>query len=116
MDRVTIDGFTVYGAHGYFDHERTREQEFEVSVSLGTDLRRAGQSDSLTDTIDYDLVRRTIEEVFASESRYLVESLAEEIVRRLFVATPVREVTISIRKKAIWDNGVPGVAITRRRL
>jgi 7,8-dihydroneopterin aldolase/epimerase/oxygenase len=114
MDYVTIEGLTAHGAHGHYPEERTREQAFELSLRLGTDLRRAGQSDSLIDTIDYDVVKRIIDETFARESRYLIESLAEEIAERILRQTPAREVTISIQKKEVWENGVPGIVITRR--
>lgn len=114
MDYLTIDSLTVRGAHGHYDHERSREQEFSVSLTVGTHLLRAGQSDALKDTIDYDTLKSIVEETFASESRYLIESLAETIARRILARTPALEATVSIRKTAVWDNGVPGVTITRK--
>jgi len=114
MDYLTVEGLTVYGAHGHYDHERTREQEFQVSLKVGAHLVRAGQSDALTDTIDYDDLKRIVLETFAKESRYLIESLAETIAERILATTFASEATVSIQKKAVWDNGVPGVIITRR--
>ena len=114
MDHISIDSLTVYGAHGHYDHERTREQEFEVSLRVGTHLARAGHSDALSDTIDYDGLKRIVESTFVAESRYLIESLANTIAERILAETPALEVTITIKKKAVWDNGVPGITITRK--
>ncbi len=114
MDYLTVEALTIFGAHGYYEHERTREQEFEVSLRVGTHLRPAGQSDALSDTIDYDVLKRIVEETFTRESRYLIESLAESIAARILRETPALEASVTIKKKAVWDNGVPGVAITRR--
>jgi dihydroneopterin aldolase len=114
MDYLTIDSLTVHGAHGHYEHERTREQEFEVSLRVGTRLRIAGQSDALRDTIDYDGLKRIILETFAKESRYLIESLGETIAERILRDTPALEVTVAIKKKEVWDNGIPGVSLTRR--
>jgi dihydroneopterin aldolase len=114
MDYLTIDSLTVVGAHGHYDHERTREQEFLVSLRIGTHLKRAGQSDALVDTIDYDVLKRIVEETFARESRYLIESLAETIAERILRETHAVEATVTIQKTAVWDNGIPGVSITRR--
>lgn len=114
MDYLTIDALTIYGAHGHYEQERTREQKFEVWLRIGTRLRTAGQSDSLADTIDYDLLKRITEETFARESRYLIESLAEAIASRILRETPALEASVTIKKKAVWENGVPGVTITRR--
>jgi dihydroneopterin aldolase len=114
MDYITIDALTIHGAHGHYERERQKEQEFEVSLKVGTHVRRAGQSDALTDTIDYDLLKRIVRETFARESRYLIESLAETIAERILRETPGLEVTISIRKKEVWESGIPGVTLTRR--
>ncbi|MDB5189392.1 MAG: folB [Parcubacteria group bacterium] len=114
MDYLTIDSLTVSGAHGHYPHEREKEQEFEVSLRVGTHLLRAGQSDALDDTIDYDVLKRTVLDVFAHETRFLIESLANEIAERILRDTHALEVTITIKKKEVWDNGVPGVCITRR--
>ncbi|MDB5195403.1 MAG: diguanylate cyclase [Parcubacteria group bacterium] len=114
MDYLTIDHLVVLGVHGQYDHERTREQSFHVSLRVGTHLKRAGQSDTLADTIDYDLLKRIVEETFAHETRYLVESLAETIAARILRETPALEATVAIKKPEAWDNGIPGVAITRR--
>ncbi len=114
MDYLTIDALTIQGVHGHYEEERTREQEFEVSLRVGTHLRRAGQSDALVDTIDYDVLKRIVEETFARESRYLIESLAEAIAERILLTTPATEATVTIKKKAVWKNGVPGITITRR--
>jgi dihydroneopterin aldolase len=114
MDYLTIDSLTVHGAHGHYDHERSREQAFLVTLRVGTHLRAAGQSDALIDTIDYDVLKRIALETFARESRFLIESLAQTIAERILRETPALEVTVTIQKKEVWDNGVPGVSITRR--
>jgi dihydroneopterin aldolase len=114
MDYLTIDHLQVSGAHGYFPEERTKEQVFHLSLKVGTHLRRSGQSDALTDTIDYDFLKRIVEETFRLESRYLIESLAETIADRILRETSALEVTVCIKKPAAWENGIPGVSITRK--
>jgi dihydroneopterin aldolase len=114
MDYLTIDDLVVRGAHGHYDEERSQEQSFIVSLAVGAHLRRAGQSDSLGDTIDYDTLKRIVEETFARESRYLVESLAETIAERILHETPALEVSISIQKPEVWEAGTPGISIVRR--
>ena len=114
MDYLTIDGLTVQGAHGYYEHERQQEQSFVVTLRVGTHLRTSGQSDALGDTIDYDVLKRIVQETFAQETRYLVESLAETIAERILAQTPALEVTISIQKPEVWESGIPGVTLARK--
>jgi len=114
MDYITIDSLVASGAHGYYEQERTKEQDFDVSLRVGTHVRRAGQSDMLAETIDYDVLKRIVRDTFARESRFLIESLAETIAERILRETNALEVTVSIRKPGVWESGVPGVSITRR--
>lgn len=114
MDYLTINDLRVSGAHGHYDHERVKEQDFLVSLTVGAHLLRAGQSDALIDTIDYDVLKRIVLETFARESRYLVESLAETIAERILTETSALEVSISIQKTQVWESGVPGICITRK--
>ncbi len=115
MDYVTLSNFKIIGIHGHHDHERHVEQEFEVSVRVGCDVVAAGTSDSLPDTIDFDFLRGCVEDVFARRSYYLVEALAEDIARAVLKDERAREVTVSLQKKAVWTDAIPGIEITRNR-
>lgn len=115
MDYVTLEQFKISGVHGHHAHERHVEQEFVISLKVGCDIGRAGASDKLPDTIDFDFLRKSIEHVFASKSYYLVEALAEDIATAVLKDARAKEVTISIQKVAVWPDAVPGVIITRHR-
>ena len=103
MDYITIDELRVNGAHGHYEHERNVEQEFLVS------------SDTLTDTIDYDDLRGIVTLVFKGQSHYLIEALADEIAQKILKNTIAKEVSISIKKTAVWPSGIPGISITRTK-
>ena len=115
MDYITIDNLHINGAHGHYEHERNSEQEFLLSLRVGIDAQKPANSDALADTIDYDLLRSIVENVFAGESRYLVETLAEQIAEKILHDTSAREVTVSIQKTEVWPNGIPGIIITRSK-
>jgi dihydroneopterin aldolase len=115
MDYITLEQFKIRGVHGHHEHERRVEQEFEVSLKVGCDIGAAGESDKLPDTIDFDFLRKCVDEVFASKKYYLVEALAQDIAAAVLKDARAKEVTISIKKNAVWPDAVPGVVITRRR-
>ncbi len=115
MDYVTLSHLKIIGIHGHHDHERHVEQEFEVSLRVGCDVGAAGKSDSLPDTIDFDFLRGCVEEVFARKSYYLVEALAEDVAKAIFMDDRAKEITVSVQKKAVWPDAVPGIEITRKR-
>jgi 7,8-dihydroneopterin aldolase/epimerase/oxygenase len=115
MDSIHLTNLRFSGKHGCFARERSIEQEFLIEMRLGVDLRKAGESDDLKDTIDYDVVRNMVQEVVEGPTRYLIETLAEDIAREVLEDPRIESVEITIKKTATWDNGVPGVTIVRSR-
>jgi dihydroneopterin aldolase len=113
MDYVTLENLRIRGIHGHHPQERRVEQEFEVSLKVACDVGAAGKSDQLPDTIDFDFLRKCAEDVFSAKSYYLVEALAEDIAARVLADPRAKEITVSIRKTAVWPDAIPGVAITR---
>lgn len=46
-------------------------------------------------------------------SYYLIETLAEKIAQKILEDKRILSAEITIKKKAVWDNGVPGLTIVR---
>ncbi len=69
----------MLGIHGVLPEERERSQPFEVDIDLEVDLRRAGRSDDLVDTIDYGAVAGAVAAAVGGPRLDLLESLAERI-------------------------------------
>ena len=115
MDYIHISNLVFRGKHGYFAKERRVEQEFALSIKLGVDTAKAGASDKLADTINYMEVRDTIQSVIEDGSKFLIETLAEEIVQKVLEDKRIQTVELTIQKPEVWQNGVPGVTIVRSR-
>lgn len=115
MDYIHIDKLVFRGKHGYFAQERRVEQEFALSIKLGVDTVKAGKSDKLADTINYSEVRDTIQSVIEGGSKFLIETLAEEIAQKILQDVRIQTVELTIQKPGVWHNGVPGVTIVRSR-
>lgn len=116
MDHIHIDDLLFRAKHGVYAKERRVEQEFAVSVSLAVEAPLAGTSDTLKDAVDYQNIKQIIQEVLEGTSRYLIETLAEEIATRILQDKRIKTVRLSIRKPEVWDNGIPGVTIERNNL
>lgn len=115
MDRIHIDDLIVHGVHGHYEHEWEQPQRFNISLSVGIDAADASLHDALAETIDYDMLRSIVEAVFASSRTALIEALAERIATDILSDVRAHDVCVSVRKLDAWDNGVPGVTITRAR-
>jgi dihydroneopterin aldolase len=98
VDRIMITGLRALGVHGVLPEEQVRPQPFEVDVELSVDLRAAGQSDALTDTIDYGAVSEAVSRVVTSEHHQLLERLAARIAEVCRFDPRVQGVTVEVRK------------------
>lgn len=82
-DRILLVGLSFYGYHGVRPEERSVGQRFLVDLELELDLRRAGGSDDLADTVDYAAVGQVVREVVEGPPRCLLEAVAEAVAARL---------------------------------
>jgi dihydroneopterin aldolase len=106
----------VVGTHGVLAEEQVRPQPFEVDLEVETDLRVAGASDRLEDTIDYAAVATQAAEVVAHERYALLERLAQRIADVVLADPRVTSVTVSVRKlrpPVPVELDTTGVVVTR---
>ena len=113
MDYIFIENLKVQGKHGVMDVERKVEQEFEVWVKMGVDTKVAAKSDNLADALNYAPVKDTIVSIIQTNSFYLIERLADTIATEILKDKRIASIELTVRKTAVWDNGVPGITITR---
>jgi dihydroneopterin aldolase len=86
-DRIELRGLRALGIHGVLPEERERPQPFEVDIDLEVDLRQAGRSDNLADTVDYGAVAGAVAAVVGGPHLDLLEALAERIASAVLQAT-----------------------------
>lgn len=99
MDAIRIVDLRIPARIGVSDEERAVEQEIAVTADLRTDVRRAGASDELADTVDYHAAVTAVSELVRSKDRRLLEHLAEEIANLLLALKGVRSVTVEVTKE-----------------
>src|SRR3989338_5147020 len=98
MDYVHIDGLRISGKHGHYVRERRGTQDFEVSIKVSLDVQKAGKTDKLRHSLNYSLLKQIAEDVFAAAPRYLLETLAEDIAKKILKDKRSKEVTVTIKK------------------
>jgi dihydroneopterin aldolase len=101
VDRIEITGLRVFGCHGVFDWEQEQGQDFTVDAMLEMNLRPAGRSDDLGETVDYGvLAERLAREV--EDTRFsLIEALAEHLAGVLLEDERVAAAEVRIGKPEV---------------
>lgn len=99
METLTLKSLRFHAYHGYYEEEREEGNEFEVDLIFSTDFRTAGNSDKLSDTIDYQEVLKTVASVMDGPSLNLIETLAKKIGDKLFDQfRDAQELEVAVRK------------------
>ena len=87
-----------YGFHGVNPEERTLGQPYGVDLEVELDLRPAGRSDNLEDTVSYTQLYRVAQGVMEGPPMSLLETAAETIAQQTLDQFPVSSVRVQVRK------------------
>ena len=88
----------MHGHHGVLASERRDGQEFVVDAVLALDLRRAGASDDLAETVHYGELAERLAAVVAGEPVDLLEALADRLAAVCLADARVRAVEVTVHK------------------
>lgn len=99
MDKIHIKDLELYCNHGVFPEENRLGQKFLISATLYTDVRKAGQTDELSQSIHYGEVSHMIKEYMEGHTFKLLESVAEGLARELLIQVPrLEKVRLELKK------------------
>jgi dihydroneopterin aldolase len=114
-DRILVRGLRLKALVGATEEERIQPREVTVTVEIAADLRPAGLSDSLGDTVDYAQVIDRIEELVGSGEFVLLESIAEQIAEAICAFGGVERVSVEVAKRPPVAQEVDTVAVRIER-
>lgn len=114
MDKVFIKGLVLYTLIGVYEFERDAKQRIIVDVEIDANLKPAGLSDDVADTLDYGKIAERLAQIADTASYQLLEALGEEMIEAVLHEFNACAVSLTINKPDILDN-VDGVGIVLNR-
>ena len=116
MDKIFIRDLALRCIIGIYPEERREKQDIVINVEMHADLRKAGRSDDLTDTVNYKSIKKAILALVENSGFQLIESLAENIADIALANEKVRKVVVTIDKPgALRFARSSAVEITRHK-
>ena len=106
-----MEGMAFFGRHGVFPAERELGARFTIDVALEGDLRAAGRSARLEETIDYAQASNLVREVVEGEPCHLLEAVAQRIADRLLELPRVERATVRVHKQPPLPGEFRSVAV-----
>ena len=112
-----LEGIRIPAALGVTAAERRNRRPVILDVEVERDLRDAGRTDRIRQTVHYKRIFEVVEDVAANHEHKLVEALGDRIARAVLSKFDVDLVRVTVRKPTpfagVLDHA--GVRITRTR-
>ncbi|MDP2890183.1 MAG: dihydroneopterin aldolase [Bacteroidota bacterium] len=98
MVLIEIEGMEFYAFHGHFEVEKIAGNRFLVNLKIEADLSKAGQTDRLEDTLDYQKAYLAVKEEMSVPSD-LLEHVCQRIISRIKAEfSEVQKVVVKVSK------------------
>ena len=98
MDGIRIKNLKIPARHGVYEFEKEKDGVFELDINLYLPLLKAGKSDRLEDTINYEDIISTVTKAFTEKQYALVEAAAQSVCDRLLNDFKIDKITMRVRK------------------
>jgi dihydroneopterin aldolase/D-erythro-7,8-dihydroneopterin triphosphate epimerase len=116
LDAIRIRELRARCIVGINPDEREKKQEVTIHLTLYADLRRAGRTDRIEDTVDYRSLKKAVLAEVEASSYFLVERLAERVAEIALGYRGVERVVVVVEKPgALRFARTVGVEILRER-
>ena len=114
MDTIFLHDLRVETVIGIWGWERKIRQTVVINLEMAADVRRAAETDSVEDTLNYKAVAKRLQQFVAESEFRLVETLAEHVADIVVNEFDVPWVRVQVSKPgAIRGSRDVGVRIER---
>ena len=98
-DEIIISGLKVFAWHGVYEEEQEKGQNFIINAKFRLDTTKAGESDSLEDSVDYAKICLFINDFMRINRFNLLETVANQMARKLLAKfSQVQSVELEVEK------------------
>lgn len=98
MGAVSLEGLEFFAYHGYYDEEQKVGNKYAVDITVNIDFDMAAEKDTLSGTVNYEVLYKIISKEMGKPSRML-EHLGKRIIQSAFDNFPfINSVEVSISK------------------
>ncbi|KAA3659638.1 MAG: dihydroneopterin aldolase [Chloroflexi bacterium] len=116
MDKIIIRDLLLRGIIGINPEERVKKQDILINMVIYADIRKASQSDSIEDAVDYKTITKRVISHVEESADFLVEKLVTDLARMVIIDFNVEKVQVRVEKPgALRFAESVGIEIVRER-
>ena len=87
MDKIILTDLRTDAVIGVWDWEKRNPQTISIDLEMQTDTKKASQSDSIEDVLDYKAVSKRVKQFIQASQFNLIETLAENVAKIILSTT-----------------------------
>jgi len=103
MDIIHLRDLRFNTHVGVLASERKVKKEVVINLQLFCDIRKAGTSDKLEDTVDYKTIEDKVAELLADNEFCLIEKIASMLADICLNTAGVKKVRLTVEKAGTLD-------------
>lgn len=119
MDKIIIKGLKVFAYHGVNPEEKADGQNFILDITAYKNLKKAGETDNIDDTVSYAKILKTAVKVLNEDKYDLLEKVAQRVAQQIFLEfDSIKAIDVCLKKPEApikADFEYVGVEISRTR-
>ncbi len=97
-DKICIDELAIRCIVGLNPEERINRQDVVLTITLFADLRKAGESDNIEDTINYKQLKLDVMDLVENSQYLLIEKMAQEVANLCLRDKRVEKCVVKVEK------------------
>lgn len=98
LDQILIRDLRFRCVVGIDPEERRDKQDITAQITLDVDLRKAGRTDAIEDTVDYRALKKEVLHMAENSQFQLIEALAESIAKICLMRQQVARAEVVVEK------------------
>lgn len=111
---IIVHNAVFFARHGVHAEEARLGQRFAIDLEVDAEIEANAERDDVALSVGYDLLHQTMERIVRHQRYYLIEALADAVVRAILAEFPrVETVRIEIRKPGAPIDGAIDYAAVR---
>ena len=104
IKKILIENLTCNASIGVYENEKQNKQRIIINLEILLINKMKTHTDNLNDVADYAKFRRIILDVVNSKHFNLIETLADNLMKKLEIFEKVESVKIKITKPDIFND------------
>ena len=104
LKKILIENLTCNASVGVYENEKLNKQKIIINLEIVLVNTLKTHTDNLNDVADYGKFRRIVLDIISSKHFNLIETLADNLIKKIETFEKVENIKLKITKPDIFEN------------